>query len=440
MKHNVAPGLMPDPLIPFTNALDIPPFANQSIYLKLSAKAKTPPGKYIGQVILKDENGILKKVPFTVQVYEFDLPITPSFQSSFLLQGHQDNIPSAFKVKRNSPEHLKLIKQYYELIIASRYMPYLIPSQAISQSDANIFTAEALKEMKRNTISSFGIPSGWNKINSPSRLHKIAEYLREKNLLERSYVYCIDEPVGGQFEKVIRLAETVHQANAKLRFLLTLPAYNSNDFIEFPKLIGHVNIWVPLLSAFHQDPAFFIKRKKSGDTLWWYTCNMPFSPYPTYFIDDTGVSHRVLAWLRAKYGIEGELYWHVANYGKDIWQKFKNETTPANGDGILIYPGKRFGINGPVTSLRLEILREGNEDFEYFNLLRNLLKQKAMTVSDQEITEIITPLARNLTDWENVPEILEKQRNILIDRIIELLGINSKHQQSGKNNDIVTIP
>jgi hypothetical protein len=35
------------------------------------------------------------------------------------------------------------------------------------------------------------------------------------------------------------------------------------------------------------------------------------------------------------------------------------------GDGSLLYPGKKVGIDGPVSSLRLEVLRDGLEAFDY---------------------------------------------------------------------------
>ena len=38
------------------------------------------------------------------------------------------------------------------------------------------------------------------------------------------------------------------------------------------------------------------------------------------------------------------------------------------GDGMLLYPGNKVGIDGPVGSLRLEVFRDGLEDFDYLAL------------------------------------------------------------------------
>ncbi|MEP7258632.1 MAG: DUF4091 domain-containing protein, partial [Flavitalea sp.] len=48
-----------------------------------------------------------------------------------------------------------------------------------------------------------------------------------------------------------------------------------------------------------------------------------------------------------------------------------------NGEGSLLYPGdytKRYtgqpNVDGPVSSIRFELLREGIEDYEYINMLK----------------------------------------------------------------------
>jgi hypothetical protein len=50
-----------------------------------------------------------------------------------------------------------------------------------------------------------------------------------------------------------------------------------------------------------------------------------------------------------------------------------------NGEGSVVYPGnytKQFtgqpNVDGPVSSMRFELLRDGIEDYEYLWMLRNL--------------------------------------------------------------------
>jgi hypothetical protein len=49
-----------------------------------------------------------------------------------------------------------------------------------------------------------------------------------------------------------------------------------------------------------------------------------------------------------------------------------------NGEGSLFYPGdytKKYtgqpNVDGPVSSIRFELLREGIEDYEYINMLKD---------------------------------------------------------------------
>ena len=46
----------------------------------------------------------------------------------------------------------------------------------------------------------------------------------------------------------------------------------------------------------------------------------------------------------------------------------------ANGDGYILYPGRKYGIHGPIGTMRLEMIRDGQEDYEYLYILEELLK------------------------------------------------------------------
>jgi hypothetical protein len=61
------------------------------------------------------------------------------------------------------------------------------------------------------------------------------------------------------------------------------------------------------------------------------------------------------------------------------------------GDGSLLYPGKKVGIDGPVSSIRLECIRDGIEDYSYLWLL----EQKAGR-------DAVLPYVRKLTtEWKD---------------------------------------
>ena len=88
-------------------------------------------------------------------------------------------------------------------------------------------------------------------------------------------------------------------------------------------------------------------------------------------IDASPVRNRIFQWLAYSYGIQGELYYSTENLGANPWTDVY--FAGGNGDGVLYYPGTVDVIGGtvpvPVASMRLKLIRDGMEDYEYLNLL-----------------------------------------------------------------------
>ena len=125
--------------------------------------------------------------------------------------------------------------------------------------------------------------------------------------------------------------------------------------------------------------------------VWFYGCILPNLPYPSYHIDSPLLGQRLISWMQYYYGIDGQVYWCV-NYNqtedsngnivnRDIWT---NPISPGMGagDGFLVYPGKDYDVYGPITSMRLENIRNSFEDYEYFYMLeQRLQKYNSLTSS-----------------------------------------------------------
>ena len=150
--------------------------------------------------------------------------------------------------------------------------------------------------------------------------------------------------------------------------------------------VGGVQTWCPKFRYFHtQDQRqIYIDRQNSqdrlmGENVWWYGCLDPRAPYPTYHLDDNLISSRIISWMQYDYGIEGELYWAVNWYTsytgvRDVWTDAESvEQTP--GDGYLVYPGREFGVDSPISTLRLESIRESREDYEYLWLFEQKIAE-----------------------------------------------------------------
>jgi hypothetical protein len=81
-----------------------------------------------------------------------------------------------------------------------------------------------------------------------------------------------------------------------------------------------------------------------------------------------------------------------------------------NGEGSLFYPGTQAGFDGPVASIRLKMIREGMEDYEYLKIL-------AAAGDKDYANQLAFSLAHSWTDWDDKPTSLAIAREKLAERI-----------------------
>ena len=66
--------------------------------------------------------------------------------------------------------------------------------------------------------------------------------------------------------------------------------------------------------------------------------------------------------------------------------------TGANGDGCIVYPGRRYGVKGAVASLRLKSVRSGNEYYELIARLKSAYTKRGFN-AEAVLERIFSPLA-----------------------------------------------
>ena len=90
-----------------------------------------------------------------------------------------------------------------------------------------------------------------------------------------------------------------------------------------------------------------------------------------------------------------------------------------NGDGTLYYPGTPAKIGGtkhiPIESIRLKLLREGMEDYEYMHLLSTLGND---SYADRQVGSVVT----NTYTWSRNPQDLYFARENMALQILSRLG------------------
>lgn len=175
----------------------------------------------------------------------------------------------------------------------------------------------------------------------------------------------------------------------------------------------YVITWVPYMSVYDSEVEAEKHRNENIDE-WWYGCNYPVNPYPTYHLDDAILTARLLSWMAYEHNVVGNLYWRV-NYtneenvfgvAESVEDPYDitNLSQPTNGEGMLVYPGMPYGIYGFVPSIRLVAIRDGMEDYEILRAAGEASKELALSVgyTDFDINTTFSKLYQALYEGTKV--------------------------------------
>jgi hypothetical protein len=115
--------------------------------------------------------------------------------------------------------------------------------------------------------------------------------------------------------------------------------------------------------------------------------------FSNLFIDMEGFYHRVLFWQQYLYNIKGFLYWQTTHWNNgspwDVTSPVPELSYYCFGDGSLLYNGDRIGVDGPVGSYRLELIRSAIEDYQMFQLAEEAFGREYMEEQLHKITKNI---------------------------------------------------
>ena len=157
--------------------------------------------------------------------------------------------------------------------------------------------------------------------------------------------------------------------------------------------VPYVDTWCPTINNY--DTEYLRSLYSVQNERWWYWCIDPHVPYPTLHIEDTLLSSRLEAWMRANYDVTGCLNWAADVYAEyttkyvdieDYYSGSASRYPNVNGDGWIMYPGKAYGVNGPIASLRMEAMRDGNEEFELYYEIKETYNNVSKEISQIDPT------------------------------------------------------
>ncbi len=196
-------------------------------------------------------------------------------------------------------------------------------------------------------------------------------YLNQKPRPNNKIPWNLDEPKGVKDYRALRyFADLTHKvfplnSDIKIKFRMDISHFycdkhRGNKLKDFRVnggnlILSPVDIWA--ISKHSMDnlrpQKEALQLKKQGKTIYEYMAGkrMPLIEEPLI----KGIQYGWNAWLRNEDGI---IFWNtVKKKGKD-----------SDGRDFLVYPGKEFGIDGPIASIRLKVIRRGIQDYEYIKL------------------------------------------------------------------------
>jgi len=362
---------------------------NQPYWIDISIPhgvANSPAGTYTGSVTISSSQGTAT-IPVSLTVWNFELPMQPSELSLWTLwppASGNTTTTLARALMRNK------VMSWYD----------------VAGNASSDVTNMGLNRSGLDNYYYIGIQcsGGYSSIPSTSQINTAAANFPAGLGLD---FYMADELNGctGDYSDIQTLGANAHAANRSVKTMMTL---NATD----PNLYGSVDHWV-LLDSMQQWPALPFT---GGGDLWSYTsCNAGYGNTPEWMVDYPPINERIQAgFLNFAQGATGLLYYRADGWtaGNAIGSWDNVDTTACGGglgrpgDGIFLYPPAPIASTESAPGIRLKAIRDGIQDYEYAQMLKNLGQ---LSVVDSTLL----PIATSWSNWNHDPNALQNARTQL---------------------------
>lgn len=433
-------GWYPDALVPLETIVEygentIAAGQNQGLYITFNVPTTQTPGTYTGSLRVTYD-GAETTLPITLTVYDLTVSEVTRSQSYFNLgfSLHLGELDSTQEMWR----------KYTEALLEYRISPSsVLRTTTTAEENMDAYIEEVVDLVVNHGMS---INSPWKTGDVLTQfLVKLAEKSVEidRNLIDMVIVKGMDEPsvsslptvttdtaafnsgVTNAISQFDSLEGTTPGFIAELKesaegipYIIALQ-YNRSEATD----AAGVDTYCPLFDKYDtaDSRALYDDQWKGR---WWYGCINPKPPYPTYHTEDTLVSARSVGWMMSEYDIIGNLYWSATVYARwdgsvynaieDYYSGNAERFRNCNGDGYLFYPGAPYGIDGPVASMRLEAIRDGNEEYEILYDLNAAYTEAGLSADNiqRNISDLI--YSGTKVRYNNISEQFDTARKAMI--------------------------
>jgi hypothetical protein len=396
-------GPCPDPLFPLETEIVLQPSRTQAIWISVFTPAEMPSGIYQGLVRLRSGNQKIT-LPFRVEVFAATVPKEQTLWVTNWLWFEHELMEKHFPQLKSDPaRYWKILENIGRTMADYKQNVIFVPVRTLAKAQLvdggvrydfalfdrwiEIFDHVDMAHMiegghlcsrlgggydspyviptdliENSRIVRQELPADDPRAEQSLRvfLRQLGSHLKEKGWLGRYVQHVHDEPHGAEMPVYRGI---VHIVSEELPGVPTIDAISLQEDISAE---AETTIWVPKLGTFDNQVNAIAAHQARGGQSWYYICLDPRGKYLNRFIDFSSLKVRLLPWVDYRYELTGYLHW-----GGNFWtdRPFENVQPdwgkgfflPA-GDGAIVYPDPEH--DGVFVSLRLEIMREGIEDYE----------------------------------------------------------------------------
>lgn len=411
-----ATGYWPDAIVPIKKPFDMSAHydvvRNRPIWVDVFVPSGTRAGDYSGNIKVTQHGELLENLQLAVNVYNFTLPDKTSLITYMNVSKSQ--LAGFYNKSSNSEDIKNLTQVYYDKLFANRMEPWfndmLTPDVTVKGNTVNVtFDHDRylyyMNKLNAKRVLLNAFPGNLsrqitakpfsNEFNQlvKSYLSQVDAYFTKNGWHDRLVFNSpVDEPRSlEEYEETRKWGTLVKESTYNVPFLVTRTPVAPKNNPEWGTLQGYVDNY-SIHGNHLNDPAIkeAIKEEKAkgGEITWYISCDQKF-PQPNYFIDAPAMDLVMIPWITARYNMDGILYWAI-NWWSETMNPWLDANTfhsgflcsdgyVLNGEGSLWYPGDfvesytgQPNVDGPVSSIRFELLREGIEDYVYLSILENL--------------------------------------------------------------------
>jgi len=343
---------------------DVKRGTRQAVWVAVHVPRGAHAGEYDGAVTIRSASAATVRATLRLEVWDFALPETWHFRN--LLSWHDEWARGLYGTRWNASLEQKFFDFLLErrINVASMYgdEPYATPERliAFARRGQNVLVPAVLQPEAE-------LRDG-EKVEFEVRLERAVPALREAGVLDRALAYGWDER-GPQWYDQIRAGATM--LAGRFPGLKLLCAGVDESYGLASSLGGLDNlVYCPLMKRYDGERA--ARARARGNRVWWYAVRWP--------IEDPLMRSRLIPWMTLKAQADGFLVWCLNRWatndhpiGSRIeanWNAELDGVEP-HSSAMLVYPGE----NGPLSSLRLENLRLGIQDYDLLKAAEERLRE-----------------------------------------------------------------